>query len=127
MRQGKRRRNDFEDEPSLILIRHYIYPIDQDFEQDFEQDFVQKGPKMHRGLQYLTIMLATCCLIRVVVQNVPNFQALYLIMLLNGYNMDHKLPSVDEFIDEDRDMVKELNKLFANAKKLRDDLATYSQ
>ena len=82
---------------------------------------------MYPASRYILITLATCCFLRVCIQNVPNVKALYLILLLNGYDMDHQLPHPENFVEEDKQMVNELNKLFDSAKKLRDSLATYSQ
>ena len=82
---------------------------------------------MTRLMKFLVITLASCCIIRGLIQNAYYLYALYVVSLLDGYNMDHVLPDVSSLIPEDQKLLEELNSVFTRMKKLRDNLLDYSQ
>ena len=82
---------------------------------------------MTRLMKFLVITLASCCIIRGLIQNAYYIYALYIVSLLDDYDMDHVLPDMSSLVPEDQKLLLELDKVFTRMKKLRDNLLDYSQ
>ena len=82
---------------------------------------------MTRLMKFLVITLASCCIIRGLIQNAYYVYALYIVSLLDDYDMDHVLPDMSTLVPEDQKLLLELDKVFTRMKKLRDNLLDYSQ
>ena len=82
---------------------------------------------MTRFMKFLVITLASCCIIRGLIQNAYYVYALYIVSLLDDYDMDHVLPDMSSLVPEDQKLLLELDKVFTRMKKLRDNLLDYSQ
>ena len=82
---------------------------------------------MTRLMKFLVITLASCCIIRGLIQNAYYVYALYIVSLLDDYDMDHVLPDMSSLVPEDQKLLLELDKVFTRMKKLRDNLLDYSQ
>ena len=82
---------------------------------------------MTRLMKFLVITLASCCIIRGLIQNAYYIYALYIVSLLDDYDMDHVLPDMSTLVPEDQKLLLELDKVFTRMKKLRDNLLDYSQ
>ena len=82
---------------------------------------------MTRLMKFLVITLASCCIIRGLIQNAYYVYALYIVSLLDEYDMDHVLPDMSSLVPEDQKLLLELDKVFTRMKKLRDNLLDYSQ
>ena len=78
-------------------------------------------------MKFLVITLASCCIIRGLIQNAYYIYALYIVSLLDDYDMDHVLPDMSSLVPEDQKLLLELDKVFTRMKKLRDNLLDYSQ
>jgi len=81
---------------------------------------------MCRATKFVIITLASCCVIRGLIQTAYYLYALYVVSLLDGYDMDHVLPDISSLVPDDQKLLLELDQVFTRMKKLRDNLLDYS-